>query len=115
MSVFLFSLAGIPPLGGWLAKFVAFRAVVDADTGWAYALAVVMAVNSVIALAYYANVAKEMWMNPAPDGDDAPVRVPVSLSAALAITAVSPWRSASPPGPRSWATWPTSSPPAVTP
>ena len=87
MTVFLFALAGIPPLGGWLAKFVAFRAVVEADTGWAYALAVVMAVNSVVALAYYANVAKEMWMNPAPDGDEAPIRVPVSLSAALAITA----------------------------
>jgi NADH-quinone oxidoreductase subunit N len=69
-----------------LAKFVAFRAVIDADTGWAYALAVVMAVNSVIALAYYANIAKEMWMNPAPDGDKTPVRVPVSLTAALAIT-----------------------------
>jgi NADH-quinone oxidoreductase subunit N len=88
MSVFLFSLAGIPPLGGWLAKFVAFRAVVDADTPWAYVLAVVMAVNSVIALAYYANVAKEIWMNQAPDGDHTPVRVPVSLRAALAITAV---------------------------
>ena len=88
MTVFLFSLAGIPPLAGWLAKFVAFRAVVNADTGWAYALAVVMAVNSVISLAYYANVAKEMWMNPAPDGDQAPVRVPVSLRAALAITGV---------------------------
>jgi NADH-quinone oxidoreductase subunit N len=88
MSLFLFSLAGIPPLAGWLAKFVAFRAVIDADTGWAYALAVVMAVNSVIALAYYANIAKEMWMNPAPDGDKTPVRVPVSLTAALAITGV---------------------------
>jgi NADH-quinone oxidoreductase subunit N len=87
MTIFLFSLAGIPPLAGWLAKFVAFRAVVDANTPWAYALAVVMAVNSVIALAYYANIAKEMWMNPAPDGDEAPVRVPVSLTAALTITA----------------------------
>jgi NADH-quinone oxidoreductase subunit N len=88
MSVFLFSLAGVPPLGGWLAKFVAFRAVIDADTAWAYVLAVVMAVNSVIALAYYANVAKEMWMNPVPDGDRTRVRVPVSLSAALVITTV---------------------------
>jgi NADH-quinone oxidoreductase subunit N len=88
MSLFLFSLAGIPPLAGWLAKFVAFRAVIDADTGWAYALAVIMAINSVIALGYYANIAKEMWMNPAPDGDKTPVRVPVSLTAALAITAV---------------------------
>jgi NADH-quinone oxidoreductase subunit N len=88
MTLFLFSLAGIPPLAGWLAKFVAFRAVVDADTGWAYALAVVLAVNSVIALAYYANIAREMWMNPAPDGDRTPVRVPVSLTSALAITGV---------------------------
>ena len=87
MTVFLFALAGIPPLAGWLAKFVAFQAVVDANTPWAYGLAVVMAVNSVIALAYYANVAREMWMNPPPDGDRAPVRVPVSLTAALAITA----------------------------
>ncbi len=86
MSIFLFSLAGIPPLGGWLAKFVAFRAVIDAGTPSAYVLAVVMAVNSVIALAYYANVAKEM-MAPAPDGDTSPVRVPVSLRAALFITA----------------------------
>jgi NADH-quinone oxidoreductase subunit N len=98
MSVFLFSLAGIPFFGGWLAKFVAFRAVVEADTGWAYALAVVMAVNSVIALGYYANVAKEMWMNPAPDGDVSPIRVPVSLRGALFITGlltiafgVTPW------------------------
>ena len=27
MTVFLFSLAGIPPLAGWFAKFVMFRAV----------------------------------------------------------------------------------------
>ena len=88
MTIFMFALAGIPPLGGWLAKLVVFRAVVDADTTWAYVLAVVMAVNTVISLAYYANVAREMWMNPAPDGDEAPIRVPVSLSAALAITGV---------------------------
>lgn len=88
MTIFMFALAGIPPLGGWLAKLVVFRAVVDANTTWAYVLAVVMAVNTVISLAYYANVAREMWMNPAPDGDEAPIRVPVSLSAALAITGV---------------------------
>jgi NADH-quinone oxidoreductase subunit N len=85
MSVFLFSLAGIPPLAGWLAKFAAFRAVVDGGTWWAYTLAVVMAVNSVIALAYYAKVARTMWMEPAAEGDTAPVRVPVSLRGALAI------------------------------
>lgn len=88
MSFFLFSLAGIPPLGGWQAKLVAFRAVIDAGQGWAYVLAVVMAVNSVIALAYYANVARQMWMQPVPDGDLSPVRIPVAVSAALLITGV---------------------------
>jgi NADH-quinone oxidoreductase subunit N len=86
-AIFLFSLAGIPPLGGFWAKFFAFRAVIDAGNNWAYGLAVVMAVNSVIALAYYANLARQMFMEPAPDGDITPVRIPVSLVAALAITA----------------------------
>ena len=35
MSVFLFSLAGVPPLAGWYAKFMLFRAVLDAGTPWA--------------------------------------------------------------------------------
>ncbi|HMG41234.1 MAG TPA: NADH-quinone oxidoreductase subunit N [Acidimicrobiales bacterium] len=98
MAIFLFALAGIPPLGGFWAKFVAFRAVVDAGGNWAYGLAVVMAVNSVIALGYYANLARQMFMEPVADGDTTPVRVPVSIVAALAITAgltlafgVSPW------------------------
>jgi NADH-quinone oxidoreductase subunit N len=89
MTVFLFSLAGIPPLGGWLAKFVVFRALLEPDpTASGVALAVVVGVNSVIALYYYANIAKEMWMKPVPDGDKAPVRVPFSLGAALAISVV---------------------------
>ena len=89
MTAFLFSLAGIPPLGGWLAKFVVFRALVQPDlTVGGVTLAVVVGVNSVIALYYYANVAKEMWMKPVPDGDRTPVRVPFSLSAALALSLV---------------------------
>ena len=32
MSLFLFSLAGIPPLAGWYAKLVVFKAVIDAGT-----------------------------------------------------------------------------------
>ena len=50
------------------------------------ALAVIGGVNSVIALYYYAGVAKEMWMNPAPDGDISPVPVSASLGAAVALT-----------------------------
>ena len=87
MTVFLFSLAGIPPLAGLWAKLFIFRAVLDAGTSWALLLGVVAAVNSVIALFYYAAVAREMWMSPVPDGDRTPIRVPAPLSTALAITA----------------------------
>ncbi len=87
MTMFLFSLAGIPPLGGWLAKFVVFRALLQPDlTVGGVTLAVVVGVNSVIALYYYANIAKEMWMKPVPDGDRTPVRIPFSLAAALTFS-----------------------------
>jgi NADH-quinone oxidoreductase subunit N len=87
MGVFLFSLAGIPPLGGWMAKFVVFRALLTDADGWAVALAVIAAVNSVIGLFYYASVAREMFFRPVPDEDRTPVRVPVALAAAVALTA----------------------------
>ncbi|MDQ3897573.1 MAG: NADH-quinone oxidoreductase subunit N [Actinomycetota bacterium] len=88
MTVFLFSLAGIPPLAGAWAKIFVFRAVLDAGTPWAVLLGVAAAVNSVIALFYYAGVAREMWMSPVPDGDRTPIRVPAPLITALGITAV---------------------------
>jgi len=86
MSVFLFALAGIPPLGGWVAKFVVFRALLSAESFWGAALAVVVAVNSVVALFYYANVARQMWFQDAPEGETTPIKVPFSLTAALAFS-----------------------------
>lgn len=86
MTIFLGSLAGIPPLGGWIGKFSAFQAVLEAGTGWAYAIAVVGAVNSVVAFGYYGNVMREIWMRPAPDGDTTPIRTPAPLVLALSIT-----------------------------
>ena len=88
MTLFLFSLAGIPPLAGAWAKIFVFRAVIDAGTGWAVILGVIAALNSVIALFYYSSIAKEMWMNPVPDGDKTPIAVPSSLTAALGLTAI---------------------------
>ncbi len=86
MTIFMFSLAGIPPLAGAWAKIFVFRAVLDAGTGWAVALGVAAAVNSVIGLFYYSSVARQMWMTPVPDGDRTPVAVPAPLVAALGIT-----------------------------
>lgn len=86
MTVFMASLAGIPPLGGWYAKFGAFKAALDAGNGWGYSIAIIGAVNAVIAAAYYITVMREIWMKPVPDGDITPIRTPMSLQTALIIT-----------------------------
>jgi NADH-quinone oxidoreductase subunit N len=88
MVIFLFSLAGIPPLAGWFAKFVIFDSLVSAGSTGGYVLAVVVGVNSVIALFYYARVTRMMFMEAPVDGDVTPIRVPFSLTAAMAITGI---------------------------
>ena len=88
MTIFVFSLAGIPPLGGWFAKLYIFQAAIDAGTSTAVLLAVIAGVNSVIALFYYASIAREMWMRPVPDEDRTPIVVPAPLAAALGLTAL---------------------------
>ncbi len=88
MVIFLFSLTGIPPLGGWYAKLVVVQATVSDGTWFGYSLAIAVAVNSVIAAFYYANIARLMFMSEAPDGDTTPIRVPFALTAALTITVI---------------------------
>lgn len=65
LSVFMFSLAGIPPFAGFIAKWYVFRAVVDSGMIW---LAIVGAVNAVISLFYYVKVVKYLLIDdPASD------------------------------------------------
>jgi NADH-quinone oxidoreductase subunit N len=88
MTAFMASLAGIPFLAGWFAKFVMFRAVIEAGGAWAVTLAVVAAVNSVIAFFYYSNVIRMMWFRaPVDEADERPIRVPPALAGAIALTA----------------------------
>ena len=85
LSIFLFSLAGIPPFAGWFAKFVMFRAVFDAGTTSAVVLGVIAALNSVVAFYYYVGVVRRMWFHEAeePATVGGPTVVPVALTAAM--------------------------------
>jgi NADH-quinone oxidoreductase subunit N len=82
MAVFLFSLAGIPPLAGFIGKFYLFAAVVDKQM---WVLAVVAGLNSVVALYYYARLLRTMYFDFPVGGD--PV-VSVDLHNSLLIAAL---------------------------
>lgn len=62
MSVFLFSLAGIPPLAGFWGKFYIFMAAIKGGFIW---LAVIGVLNSAVAVYYYLRVVVVMYMQPA--------------------------------------------------
>ena len=70
-AIFMFSLAGIPPLFGFWGKLVVFQAAVAADL---LALAVIGIAASVIGAFYYLKVVKVMYFDEAADviapGDD---------------------------------------------
>ena len=87
MTLFLVSLTGIPPFGIWIAKLQAFKTLLDAGSTAAYVLAVIAAVNTVIAAAYYMKVLREMWMKPVPDEDVTPIVAPQPVAVALGICA----------------------------
>jgi len=59
LTVFLLSLAGIPPLLGFLGKFLLFGSAIEASRAW---LAVAGVVNSAIALYYYVNIVRQMYL-----------------------------------------------------
>ena len=92
LAIFFLSLAGVPPLGGWFAKFVMFRSAFSLGGGWAIALAVIAAINAVIGFAYYARVVRAAWFENVPERVPADelrgILVVPSLRLALGLTAV---------------------------
>lgn len=65
MACVLFSLAGMPPFSGFVAKFNIFAVIIEKKM---YGIAIVAAVNSCIALYYYLKLAKIMILGQ-PDGE----------------------------------------------
>jgi len=59
LSFSLISLIGMPPAGGFMAKFYIFSAAVRHDLLW---LVIIAVINSVISAYYYLRVVKVMWL-----------------------------------------------------
>jgi NADH-quinone oxidoreductase subunit N len=92
LGVFLLSLLGLPPLGGFTAKFHIFTALFDSavtyqDRGqpqlaiWLYATLVAGGLNTVIALFYYVKVLKVMVLEKSIDEVEGRPAVPLPLPA----------------------------------
>jgi NADH-quinone oxidoreductase subunit N len=60
LTILMFSLAGIPPLAGFWAKWYVFLAAINAEL---YALAVVGVLTSVVGAYYYLRIIKIMWFD----------------------------------------------------
>jgi NADH-quinone oxidoreductase subunit N len=87
MALFMFSLAGIPPLMGFWPKFYVFSAAVAANLTW---LAAVGIATSVIGAYYYLKIVKIMYFDdPAPAFERRRFNVD-SVMIALAALFVSP-------------------------
>ena len=84
MAIFLFSLAGIPPLAGFVGKFYLFAAVVQQKL---YLLALVGFANSLVALYYYVRVIRTMFLD-MPRGDEGVVVLDAHNAFLLYILAI---------------------------
>ena len=84
MALAMFSLAGVPPLFGFYAKYLVLQAAIDAHMLW---LALAGAVFAIVGLYYYLHVVKVMYFDKAEEGGadqsapDMSMRVVLSLNA----------------------------------
>ena len=62
LTIAMLALAGLPPTAGFIGKLYLIEALVDADWTW---LGVMIAVGTMISLAYYLRVVATVWMSPA--------------------------------------------------
>ena len=70
LAIFMFSMAGIPPLAGFFGKYYVFLAAIQAEL---YTLAVVGLLSSVVAAFYYLRIVKMMYFDEPLDAFDHPV------------------------------------------
>lgn len=83
MMVLMFSMAGIPPMAGFIGKFYVFKAAVDAGL---FTLAIIGVITSVVSAYYYLRIIKVMYFDEAAESFDRGTSK--ALAVVLAVTAV---------------------------
>ena len=83
LAIFMFSMAGIPPLAGFFSKLYVFLAAIDAGL---YTLAVIGVLTSVISAFYYLRIVKIMYFDEPAEAFDKPMGR--SLGAIVAVSSV---------------------------
>lgn len=84
MSIFLFSLAGIPPTAGFVGKFTIFSAAINAGYIW---LVVIGVLTSAASVFYYFRVVMKMYME-VPDSQPETLQFSPAMILALGIALV---------------------------
>ena len=80
MLIILFSLAGIPPLAGFFAKFYIFTAVIERSM---YFLAIIGLLSTVVAAFYYLRIIKIIYFDPSKEKYDSDHSIGLKLSLIL--------------------------------
>ena len=80
LLIILFSLAGIPPLAGFFAKFYIFMAVIEVEM---YALAIIGLLSTVISAFYYLRIIKIIYFEPEKEKYDTDHHIGLKISLAL--------------------------------
>ncbi len=77
MLLFLLSLAGVPPLAGFIGKIYLFIAAIHEEL---YTLLIVGLINIVISMYYYLIVVKKMYINEPLDSSPIPTTLPIKIA-----------------------------------
>jgi NADH-quinone oxidoreductase subunit N len=83
MTILMFSLAGVPPMMGFMAKWAVLQAVVTSGQVW---LAILAVMFSLIGAFYYLRVVKTMWFDE--PVDTSVIAVPFDMRLTLSVNGV---------------------------
>jgi NADH-quinone oxidoreductase subunit N len=83
MTILMFSLAGVPPMMGFMAKWAVLQAVANTGAVW---LAVVAVMFSLIGAFYYLRIVKTIWFDEA--ADTSPIATPFDMRVMLSLNGV---------------------------